>query len=193
MERPSGRSRPGRRDVGRVVVTADGAIWFTDPTYGIKSDYEGHASPSELSGNHIYRIDPDGTTTQVTSDFAQPNGLAFSPDESELFIVDSGRAHIRRFTVEDSTLSDGTISITAEKGSFDGIRFDTRGTIWAATVEGVHNYASDGTLLGKIHHPEEASNVTFGGPKRNRLFVTAARSLYSIFLNVNGATSEPGR
>ena len=175
-----------------VVVTAYGAIWFTDPTYGIKSDYEGHHSPSELSGNHVYRIDNEGTLSQMTSDFEQPNGLAFSPDESELFIVDSGKGHIRRFDHTASGLSGGEVLIEADQGSFDGIRFDTRNTIWAAAIDGVHNYAIDGTLLGKIYLPEEASNLTFGGPKRNRLFVTATRSLYSILLNVNGAVSESG-
>ena len=176
-----------------VVVTSDGAVWFTDPTYGIKSDYEGHAGESELSGNHVYRIAPDGTVTQMTSDFTQPNGLAFTPDETELFVVDSGKGHIRRFTLADDGLTDGTVVVDAEDARFDGIRFDTRGTIWGASADGVHNYATDGTLLGKIHLPERASNLAFGGPKRNQLFVTATRSLYSIRLNVNGADRRPAR
>jgi gluconolactonase len=171
-----------------VVVSSDGAIWFTDPSYGIKSDYEGHAAAPEVDGNHVYRIDPNGTISRVTSDFMQPNGLAFSCDESELFVVDSGTHHIRRFDVSGSDLSDGSVVIEADNGNgFDGIRFDTRNTLWAATWDSVHNYATDGTLLGRIHLPEPASNLTFGGPKRNRLFVTATRSLYSILLNVNGA------
>ncbi|MAT07222.1 MAG: gluconolactonase [Acidimicrobiaceae bacterium] len=170
-----------------VVVTSDGAVWFTDPTYGIKSPYEGHASESELSGNHVYRIAPNGTIAQMTSDYVQPNGIAFSPDETSLFVVDSAQAHIRRSSVGDAGLTDDTVAIRADQGTFDGIRFDTRGTIWAAAVDGVRNYATDGTLLGKIHLPEEASNLTFGGPKRNQLFVTATRSLYSIMLNISGA------
>lgn len=184
-----------RHDGGRfnspndVVVSSDGAIWFTDPSYGIKSDYEGHAGASELAGNHVYRIGTDGTLEQVTSDFAQPNGLAFNCDESELFVVDSGKHHIRRFDVNSSALSGGEVIIEADEGNgFDGIRFDTRNTLWAATRSSMNNYATDGTLLGRIQLPEPASNLTFGGPKGNRLFVTATRSLYSIFLNVNGAT-----
>jgi gluconolactonase len=176
-----------------VVVSSDGAIWFTDPSYGIKSDYEGHASATELDGNHVYRIGADRTIDRVAADFVQPNGLAFSCDESELFIVDSGTNEIRRFTVDGTLLGDGAVIVELDDGGFDGIRVDRRNTLWAATLEGVHNYATDGTLLGKIHLPEPASNLTFGGPKRNRLFVTATRSLYSILLNINGAdTSSPG-
>ena len=170
-----------------VVVSSDGAIWFTDPSYCIKSDYEGHASASELDGNHVYRIGVDGAITQVTTDFEQPNGLAFNCDESELFIVDSGKNQIRRFGIDGSNLTGGSVIVETDHRGLDGIRFDTRNTIWAAAPDGVRNYATDGTLLGKIHLPEPVSNITFGGAKRNRLFVTATRSLYSILLNINGA------
>lgn len=174
-----------------VVVSSNGAVWFTDPSYGIKSDYEGHARPPELDGNHVYRIDPDGTIERVATDFEQPNGLAFSCDESELFIVDSGKNQIRRFTVDGSNLTGGAVIVETDHGGLDGIRVDTRNTLWAAAPDGIRNYATDGTLLGKIHLPEPASNLTFGGLKRNRLFVTATRSLYSILLNINGTPSPP--
>lgn len=168
-----------------LVVSSDGAVWFTDPSYGIRSDYEGFASDSELDGNHVYRIDADEGVARVASDFVQPNGLAFSADESECFIVDSGTDQIRRFDVDQQRLSGGNVIVDNRGGGFDGIRLDNRNTLWAAANDGVHNYATDGTLLGKIHLPEPASNLTFGGSKGNRLFVTATRSLYSILLNIN--------
>ena len=179
-----------------VVVRSDGSIWFSDPAYGIESDYEGFQAEPELDGEHVYRLDPgSGDITQVTADFACPNGLAFSLDEQTLYIADSGGTryasgehHIRAFSVgEDGTLSGGKVFAECEAGVFDGFRFDTKGRIWTSAKDGVHCYHPDGTLLGKIFIPEEVSNVCFGGPKRNRLFVTASTSVYSVLLPTTGA------
>lgn len=179
-----------------VVVRSDGTIWFTDPAYGIESDYEGFQAEPELDGEHVYRLDPEtGAIAQVTTDFACPNGLAFSLDEETLYIADSGGTryssgehHIRRFSVQaDGTLSGGEVFAECEAGVFDGFRLDTQGRIWTSARDGVHCYHCDGTLLGKIFIPEEVSNLCFGGPKRNRLFITASTSVYSVLLPTTGA------
>jgi gluconolactonase len=173
-----------------VVVKSDGSIWFTDPPYGILSDYEGNKSASELDGNYVYRIDPaSNAPCIVANDFDRPNGLAFSPDEKQLFVVDSGRPrHMRVFDVVDGQrLAGGRIFAECDAGTFDGFRFDTDGQLWTSTKAGVSCYAPDGTLLGKVRVPEAVSNLTFGGPKKNRLFITATTSLYSLFVNARGA------
>jgi gluconolactonase len=180
-----------------VVARSDGSIWFTDPSYGIDSDYEGDAAPREIGANNVYRIDPaNGRVIRVASDFAQPNGLAFSPDESLLYIADTGlthRAHaphhVRRFTVSanGSALSGGEVFATCPVGLFDGFRVDVHGNLWLSAGDGVHCHASDGSLLGKILIPESVANVCFGGPKLNRLFICATTSLYSVFLNTRAA------
>ena len=176
-----------------VVVKSDGSIWFTDPTYGIDTDYEGHKAEAEQDGSHVYRVGPDGQVTRVLTDFVKPNGLAFSPDETRLYVVDSGRTHvlngprhIRVFDVAgDGTLSGG--AVFADKGNYDGLRLDTDGRIWTSATEAVHCYEPNGTLIGEILIGETVSNVCFGGPKRNRLFITATTSVYSVMLAVNGA------
>lgn len=180
-----------------LIVKSDGSIWFTDPSYGIDSDYEGDASTSEIGANNVYRIDPhSGRVSVVVSDFVQPNGLAFSPDESLLYIADTGLthdmegpAHVRRFTVssDGSSISGGDVFATCSVGLFDGFRVDAQGNLWLSAGDGVHCYASDGSLLGKILVPESVSNVCFGGPKLNRLFICATTSLYSVFLNTRAA------
>lgn len=175
-----------------LVVSSDGAIWFTDPAYGIDSDYEGHKADPELDGCHVYRIDPHtGAVTKVAGDFVRPNGLAFSPDESNLYITDTGITdrHCRVFDVdlEKGTLSGGDIWASATNGGFDGFRFDTGGRCWMSAADGVHVLDPDGTLLGKIFVPEPVANLVFGGPKRNRLFICGTSSLYSVLLPVNGA------
>jgi gluconolactonase len=171
-----------------VVERADGSIWFTDPSYGIDSDYEGHKAPSEIGACHVYRIQPDsGAISIVADDFLRPNGLAFSPDESQLYVVDTRRKHIRRFDVTpEATLTDGNVFATCDAGTFDGIRLDDTGRVWAAAHDGLHCFDPDGTLTGKLHLPEIVSNLTFGGPKRNELYITATTSLYSLRLNING-------
>ena len=170
-----------------VVERADGSIWFTDPSYGIDSDYEGNRAPSELDGCHVYRIDPGGEVRRVADDFDRPNGLAFSADERTLYIADSRRNHIRRFAVTgDGELTGGDVFVTCTAGTFDGLRLDADGRIWSATHEGLHCFAPDGTLIGKLHVPEIASNLTFGGARRNFLFITASTSVYALKVNING-------
>lgn len=176
-----------------LVEHSDGSIWFTDPSYGIDSDYEGHQAESEIGACNVYRVDPQtGETRIVADDFVRPNGLAFSADERQLYIVDTRERHIRRFDVaQDATLSGGAVFATCDAGSFDGLRLDALGRIWAAAHDGVHCFDPDGTLLGKLHLPEIVSNLTFGGPKRNDLFITATSSLYAIRLGVTGARYPP--
>jgi gluconolactonase len=177
-----------------VVEHSDGSIWFTDPSYGIDSDYEGHKAPSEIGGCHVYRLDPDtGHVRIVADDFVRPNGLAFSADERELYIVDTRKEHIRRFGVaEDRTLTGGEVFAVCDAGSFDGLRLDDAGRIWAAAHDGLHCFDPDGTLIGKLHLPEVVANLTFGGPKRNDLYITATTSLYTLRVNFTAAV-YPGR
>jgi len=175
-----------------VVVKSDGSVWFTDPPYGIESDYEGHRSDPEIGNNNVYRVDPaTGDVTIVADDFDRPNGLAFSPNENRLIISDTGSAktrHFRSFDVkDDGTLAGGDVLAVCTAGGFDGFRFDDAGNIWTSAADGVHCIAEDGTLLGKVHVPEGVANVVFGGAKRNRLFICATTSLYSIMLPVRGA------
>ncbi|MEO9338288.1 SMP-30/gluconolactonase/LRE family protein [Mesorhizobium sp. SB112] len=178
-----------------VVVKSDGSIWFSDPSYGIDHYYEGDRAKSEIGACHVYRIDPaTGSVEQRTDDMVRPNGLAFSPDESILYIadtgvthVDKGPQHIRRFKVSaDGMLSGGEVFAVCGNGLFDGFRIDTEGRIWTSAGDGVHCIDSDGTLLGKILIPEPVGNVTFGGAKRNRLFICATSSLYAIYLMAIG-------
>ena len=178
-----------------IVVRSDGTIWFSDPNYGIITDYEGDRAEPELV-NHVYRLDPStGEVAQVASDFVQPNGLAFSPDETQLFIADSGLthvvdgpAHIRRFEVnEGGRLTGGEVFAICSAGFFDGFRLDRSGRIWASAFDGVHCYDPDGTLIGRIRIPEIVGNLTFGGPKRNRLFICGTSSLYSTYVIANAA------
>lgn len=178
-----------------VVEASDGSIWFTDPTYGIDSDYEGDAAASEIGGSFVYRIDPDGTLERVITDMVQPNGLAFSPDERILYVSDTGRTHnpdckpvIRAYPVLNSCSRVGSGSDLAEceEGLFDGFRVDTNGNIWSSAGDGVHCFAPDGTLIGKIYMPRVVANVCFGGPKRNRLFICATNMLLSVFVNARG-------
>jgi gluconolactonase len=176
-----------------LVEHSDGTIWFTDPSYGIDSDYEGHKAASEIGACNVYRLDPaTGATTVVADDFVRPNGLAFSADERQLYVVDTRQKHIRRFDVAGGLLA-GEVFATCDAGSFDGIRLDEVGRIWAAAHDGVHCFDPDGTLLGKLHIPEIVSNLTFGGTKRNDLFITATSSVYSLRLNVCGVRYPPWR
>lgn len=180
-----------------VVVKSDGTIWFTDPTYGIISDYQGHKSDSELDDKcYVFCFDPATSDLVIVSvDFEKPNGLAFSPDEDILYISDSGISHdpqngphhIKAFDVSaENTLSNGRIFAEISPGLSDGFRPDVQGNIWTSAQDGVHCYAADGTLLGKILTPERVSNLTFGGPKRNRLFMAATSSVYAIYTDVTG-------
>jgi gluconolactonase len=171
-----------------VVVSSDGAVWFTDPVYGILSDYEGHQAEPEIDGCHVYRVDPGtGAVELVADDFERPNGLAFSPDESVLYIADTQGGHIRAFDVDGGRLSGGGEFCESPGGGLDGLRVDTQGRVWAA-ADDVYCFDPDGTHLGTLPIPQPAvSNLVFGGPKRNRLFITATDSVYSILLNAKGA------
>jgi gluconolactonase len=180
-----------------VVVKSDDSIWFTDPSYGIDSDNEGDRAPHEIDGCYVYRLDPkSGEVTRVIDDMVRPNGLAFSHDEKLLYVADTGATHkekgprhIRRFAVSSDGKSVKGRGIFAEStaGLFDGFRVDAEGRVWTSTDEGVHCFESDGTLIGKIMIPEIVANVTFGGAKRNRLFICGTTSLYSALLMTNGS------
>ncbi len=179
-----------------VVVKSDDTVWFTDPSYGILSDYEGHRAEPEYGGCYVFRLEPGTGNLQVmANDFVKPNGLAFSPDESWLYIVDTGQTHtengphhIRVFSVRGGgKLEGGEVFAEVSPGLPDGLRVDTDGNVWTSAGDGVHCFAPDGTLLGKIKIPEPVSNLAFGGPKRNRLFITATTSLYAIYVGATGA------
>lgn len=178
-----------------VVVKSDGTIWFTDPHYGIMTNYEGYKSEQELPCN-VYRVDPsDGNIEAVATDFACPNGLAFSPDEAKLYIADTGamfdadaERHIRVFDAgADSKLTGGDVFHVINPGASDGFRLDTDGNVWSSAADGVHCLSPDGRLLGKILVPELVSNVCFGGRAKHQLFITATTSLYAVVLNRQGA------
>ncbi len=178
-----------------VVVKSDGTIWFTDPPYGILSDYEGHKSEIEQDGFYVYRFDPkSGKLTVVCDDFDRPNGLAFSPDESELYVADSASSHdpdkprhIRAFKVgKDNSLKGGKPRFVFPDGLPDGFRVDTDGNVWSSAGPAIYVFAADGEVLGKIKFPQNVSNLVFGGPKRNRLFITCTHELYSLYVTANG-------
>ncbi len=180
-----------------VVVKSDGTVWFTDPTYGIDSDYEGDAAASEIGASHVWRHDPrTGTTRAVATDFVKPNGLAFSPDETQLYVADTGVSHVKdgprhirvlEVGADGASLSGGRVFATCTVGVFDGFRFDMRGRMWTSAGDGVHCYDPDGTLIGKVRVPEVVANVCFGGPKANRLYICGTTSLYAVYLNARGA------
>jgi gluconolactonase len=179
-----------------VIVDSRGVIWFTDPDYGILGDYEGYRADSEIGRCNVYCISPgDGRVQLVADDFIKPNGLAFSPDESVLYIADSGATHdengprhIRAFDVaRDGALLHSRVVIDMERGVPDGFRVDEKGNIWTSAEDGVHCCTPAGILLGKISIPEVVSNLTFGGAYRNTLFITATTSVYALPLCVRGA------
>jgi gluconolactonase len=179
-----------------VVVKSDGTVWFTDPSYGISAEYEGGKTESEIGSCNVYRLDPRaGDLRMVVDDFSRPNGLAFSPDESILYIADSGfwpnpeaPHHIRAFDVaEDGCLRNSRVLAEVAPGIPDGFRTDADGNIWTSAGDGVQCFTSGGDLIGKIHVPEKVANVCFGGPARDRLFICGFTSLYAIHLNTRGA------
>jgi len=167
-----------------VVVKSDGTIWFTDPPYGISPD------EVEQPHNYVFRLDPGAEEpVAVVDDFAMPNGLCFSPDETRLYIADSSttgngnRHHIRAFNVKpDNTLAGGEVFAVIEPGVPDGMRTDADGRLFSTAADGVHVFAPDGTHLGRILTPETAANCTFGGPDGRTLFITATTSIYAVEL-----------
>jgi len=178
-----------------VVVKSDGTIWFTDPTYGIDTEYEGDMAASEIGHSHVFRFDPaNGQLDMVIDDLRQPNGLAFSPDESTLYVVDTGFTHDETVTpkivaypvVDGGRVGKGRLFHESDSGLYDGLRLDTHGNIWTSAGDGVHCIHPDGTLIGKVPVPEIVANVCFGGAKLNRLFICGQTSLYSIFLHAYG-------
>ncbi len=180
-----------------VVVKSDGSIWFSDPPYGIASNNEGHQAESELGVNYVFRFDTKTGALTAVSDFVEePNGLAFSPDETQLYVSDtsaalrkdgSGNHHIVRFDVVGGVaLANPKIFAVIQPGLSDGFRLDSRGWIFTSSEDGVQIIHPDGTLLAKIPVPEKVGNLTFGGPLRNELFICAGTSLYRIRLNATG-------
>lgn len=172
-----------------VIADGEGTIWFTDPTYGISTPYEGSLAESEVGSRNVYRLTRDGRLDAVVTDLQQPNGLALSRDEQTLFVVDSGVQPARLMAYDlDSrrNLQAGRLFSECSDGMYDGLRVDTAGHIWTSAGDGVHCLNQDGRVIGKILIPETVSNVCFGGPEKNRLFITATRSLYAVYLNVRG-------
>jgi gluconolactonase len=177
-----------------VVVRSDGSIWFTDPDYGIRLHDAGGRKEQER--DNVFRLDPStGALIAVATDFDKPNGLAFSPDETHLYIADSAitdgpgkNSHIRRFTVNDNgTLSGGEVFATTV-GIPDGMRVDIAGNLWASAGAKIDVYAPDATLLGQITgFPAPVTNLAFGGAEGTQLFVTAGGSLYALETTIRGA------
>ncbi|WP_134678730.1 SMP-30/gluconolactonase/LRE family protein [Paracoccus ravus] len=179
-----------------LIVHSDGSVWFTDPTYGILSNLEGYKADPEQEGSFVYRLPPGGGAPRaVITDFVQPNGLCFSPDEKVLYVAESGGSQdpeappaIRAFDLgPDGVLTNRRDFALIDRGRPDGIRCDANGNLWSSAADGVHVFAPDGVLLGKILVPEVVSNICFGGARGNRLFITATTSLYQIAVNAAAA------
>ncbi len=177
-----------------VIVKSDGTIWFSDPYYGIITNYEGYKAEPELPGS-VYRFDPtDGTLKSVCTILDCPNGLAFSPDEDYLYVSETGKRHdplaktgLYKFKVlGNQKLSKSYEYLALDAGKPDGFRIDSEGNIWTSAGDGVHCISPDFKLLGKIYIPEVVSNVCFGGRAKQTLYITATNSIYSIALNREG-------
>lgn len=181
-----------------VVVSADGAIWFTDPPYGIVQPAEGHPGEREYGDCYVFRFDPaTGELTPVVTDVEEPNGLAFSPDESLLYVADTsaalrtdggGNHWIRVYDVQDGRrCKNGRLFAEVGPGVADGFRVDVHGNVWTSSADSVQIFAPDGRQLGKIAVPEVVANLCFGGPDRDTLFIAATTSLYRLRTRTRGA------
>ena len=194
VDRHDGRRLNSPND---VVVKSDGTIWFTDPHYGIAMDYEGEGRAEEELPCQVYRFDPRDGRLDVASDaFACPNGLCFSPDESRLYVAETGRVHdngvsrrIQVFDIEGGTgrLGQGRDFYAPEVGAADGFRCDEDGNVWTSAGDGVHCVSPDGELLGRIPMPHPVSNLCFGGRRNSRLFICASSEVHAVYLNRRGA------
>lgn len=183
-----------------VVVKSDGSIWFTDPTYGILSDYEGRKAPSKQKGCYVYRVNSNlDEVTAVATDFVKPNGLAFNSEENILYVSDTGASHrkngpkhIRKLILDKAgtKVVKSVAFVESPSGLPDGLRVDSQDRVWTSGGDGVYCFTPDGLLIGKIRIPEVVSNLCFGGAKLNRLFITGTTSLYAIYLAVNGKSSK---
>jgi gluconolactonase len=192
-DRFDGKRLTGPND---VVVASDGAIWFSDNGAGIRGNYLGHKAEIELPFR-VYRIDPrTGTLTVAIDDMERPNGLAFSPDEKRLYVVDTPggdkTVHVYDVAADSTRAAGGRVFFNAMPGYADGIRVDTEGNVWCGFSggegeDGVAVFAPDGTLIGRILLPERCANVCFGGEKRNRLFMAASQSVYALHVEAQGA------
>lgn len=177
-----------------VVVRSDGSVWFTDPPYGINSVAEGYPAESEIGGCYVFCAAPDGTLTAVATDFDKPNGLAFSPDETQLFVADSGAIrgasfpgidynlphHIRVFDVQGTILSNGRVFAEIMPGVPDGLRIDHGGLVWTSALDGIHCLDHAGNCLGKIRLPAQTSNLCFGGPSGTDMFITCSGMVWRV-------------
>ena len=175
-----------------IVAHPDGSIWFTDPTYGINGNYEGFQAQSEIKPA-VYRVDgKTGQMEKVTDDPTQPNGICFSPDYKKVYIADTGAGNTRVYDLDGKSLRNGKIFVKLEApgggaSAADGIRCDTDGNLWCGARPGVQIVAPDGKAIGIIRLPENCANISFGGTKRNRLFMAASQSLYSVYVGAIGA------
>lgn len=180
-----------------VIVKSDGTIWFTDPPYGIVSDVEGHRADSEMASHHVFRFDPASGSLRAVTDWVEdPNGLAFSPDESVLYVSDTsaarsnsrcGHHQIVAFdVVGGGDLGHPRVFAVIEPGLPDGFRVDVHGFIYTSSLDAVQVYHPDGTRIGRIPVPEKIGNLTFGGTDRDRLIICASTSLYRVRLNTRG-------
>ena len=177
-----------------IVVHPDGGIWFTDPPYGISGNYEGFPAPKELK-EAVYRVDPQsGQIDKIDDGMTGPNGICFSPDYKKVYVADTGTGReIRVWDVEGTTVSKGKRFVqldvpgTGGPAAADGIRCDADGNVWAGASPGVQVIAATGERIGMIRLPENCANICFGGTKRNRLFMAASQSLYSVYVLTTGA------
>lgn len=184
-----------------VIVRSDGSVWFSDPPYGINSNIEGYPAESEIGGCYVFCATTDGSLHAVVTDFDKPNGLAFSPDETQLYIADSGAIrgasfpgidyslphHIRVFDVVGTTLSNGRVFAIIEPGVPDGFRVDHTGRVWTSALDGIHCLDIDGNCLGKIRLPKQTSNLCFGGEDGTDMFITSSDSVWRVRTNLKDA------